>query len=300
MKTTSRYSIFCRAAELKSFTAAARELGYSQSAVSQIVKSLEEELGTRLITRSRGTFELTADGREYYPYFEAISKAEEALDRRHREISGMENATIRVACFTSVSRDLLPELMKGFKETHPGVDFVIKQGEYDSIRASIIQGEVDFGFISTLFAEGMESCHLYDDELAAVLPKGHRLADRKTLRMKDLTEDPFILFDEGKDYNTVLAAFRSKGLTPKIEYDVYDDYSILGMIRRGFGISVQIRRVVEGFENGLEIREIEDAPLRSVSLAWKNRETMPFASRAFLEYIIENIGRIAPENPHFD
>ena len=293
MKITSKYSIFCRAAELKSFTGAARELGYSQSAVSQIIKGLEEELGTRLITRSRGTFELTADGREYYPYFEAISKAEEALARRQREISGMENATIRVASFTSVSRELLPELMKGFKESHPGVDFVIKQGEYDSIRASILQGEVDFGFINTLFAEGMESCHLYDDDLAAVLPEGHRLARKKTLKMRDLTEDPFILFDEGREYNTVLEAFKSKGLTPKIEYDVYDDYSILGMIRRGFGISVQIRRVVEGFEDGLEIREIEDAPQRSVSLAWKSRETMPFAAGAFLDYIIENISRIA-------
>lgn len=290
MKNQSRYAIFCRAAELKSFTKAGRELGYSQSAVSQIVKGLEEDFGTKLITRKHGTFELTADGREYLPYFEAIRNAEEALIRRRMEISGMENATISVASFTSVSRELLPELMKRFKESHPGVNFVIKQGEYNSIRTSIEQGEVDFGFISTRFSEGLESYHLYDDELAAVLPAGHPLAKRDTLRMKDLTEDPFILFDEGKDYNTVLEAFREKGLEPKTEYDIYDDYSILGMIRRGFGISVQIKRVVKGFEDGLEVRDIEDAPLRSVSLAWRSRETMPYASREFLDYIIENIG----------
>ncbi len=290
MKTTSKYAVFCRAAELKSFTLAGKELGYSQSAVSQIVKSLEDELETRLITRSRGTFELTADGREYFPYFEAIRNAEEALSRRKLEITGMENATIRVASFTSVSRELLPELMKNYKAQHPGVNFVIKQGEYNSIRESIEQGEVDFGFISSHFSEGLESAHLYDDELAAVIPKGHPLAVKKTLRMKDLTDDPFILFDEGKDYNTVLEAFREKGLEPKIEYDIYDDYSILGMIRRGFGISVQIKRIVKGFEEGLEVRDIEDAPLRSVSLAWRSRETMSFASREFLDYIINNIG----------
>ena len=293
MKITSKYGIFCRVVELKSFTKAGQEIGYSQSAVSQIVRSLEEETGTRLITRKRGTFELTADGKEYYPYFEAIKNAEEALIRRQREISGMENATIRVSSFTSVSRELLPELMKGFKEDHPGVDFIITQGEYNSIRTAIEQGEVDFGFISTHFAEGLESCHLYDDELAVVLPRGHRLASRKTLKMEDLTEDPFILFDEGKDYNTVLEAFREKGLVPKIEYDIYDDYSILGMIRRGFGISIQIKRIVRGFEEGLEVRDIEDGPTRSVSLAWRNRETLPVASREFLDYIIENIGAIA-------
>lgn len=293
MKTTSRYAIFCKAVELKSFTLAGRELGYSQSAVSQMIKSLEEELGTRLIIRSRGSFELTADGREYLPYFEAIKNAEEALLRRRMEINGMEDATIRVASFTSVSRELLPELMKGFKESHPGVGFVIKQGEYNSIREYIERGEVDFGFISTHFSEGLESYHLYDDELAAVLPKGHPLANKKILRMKDLTEDPFILFDEGKDYNTVLDAFREKGLEPRIEYDIYDDYSIIGMIRRGFGISVQIKRIVKGFEDGLEVRDIEDAPLRSVSLAWQSRETMPFSAREFLDYIIKNIGSIA-------
>ena len=293
MKTASRYAVFCRAAELRSFTLAGMELGYSQSAVSQIVKSLEEELGTKLITRSRGRFELTADGKEYLPYFEAIKNAEDALIRRRLEITGMEDATIRVASFTSVSRELLPELMKNFKETHPGVNFVIKQGEYNSIRGYIEQGEVDFGFISTHFSEGLESSHLYDDELAAVLPKGHPLAKKKTLRMKDLTNDPFILFDEGRDYNTVLEAFREKGLEPKTEYDIYDDYSILGMVRRGFGISIQIKRIVKGFEEGLEVRDIEDAPVRSVSLAWRNLETMPFASREFLDYIIKNIRPMA-------
>ncbi len=290
MKTISKYEIFTRAVELRSFTKAANELGYSQSAVSQIIKSLEEELGTQLIIRSRGGFELTAEGKEYLPYFEAIKNAEEALYRRKQEIQGMENATIRVASFTSVSRELLPDLMKGFKDEHPGVDFIIKQGEYNSIRGAIEQGEVDFGFISTHFSEGLESCHLYDDELVAVLPEGHPLSTKKILRLSDLTKDPFILFDEGKDYNTVLEAFRAKGLEPKTEYDIYDDYSILGMIRRGFGISVQIKRIVQGFEEGLEVREIIDAPRRGVSLVWKNRQMMPFASRAFADYIIENIG----------
>jgi DNA-binding transcriptional LysR family regulator len=125
--------------------------------------------------------------------------------------------------------------------------------------------------------------------MVAVLPKGHPLAEKKTLRLKDLVNDPFILFDEGKDYNTVMEAFNEKGLTPKIEYDIYDDYSILGMIRRGFGISIQIRRIVEGFEEGLEIRRIEDAPPRSVSLLCRNRDTMPYASREFMDFIISEI-----------
>ena len=216
MKNPSKYEIFTRAVELRSFTKAAQELGYTQSAVSQIIKSLEEEMGAKLIIRNRGGFELTAEGEAYLPYFEAIKNAEEALAKRQREILGMENATISVVSFTSVSRELLPELMMGFKEEHPGVDFVIKQGEYNSIRKAVEAGEVDFGFISTRFSEGLESVHLYDDEMVAVLPEGHYLATKPHLRMADMVSDPFILFDEGKDCNTVLEAFKAKGLQPKI------------------------------------------------------------------------------------
>ena len=293
MKVLSKYEIFTRVVEHKSFTKAAEEIGYSQSAISQIIRSLEEDMETKLIIRGRGGFELTSEGREYLPYFEAIRHAEEALYRKRQEIRGMENATIRVAAFTSVSRELLPELMKEFKDKHPGVDFIIKQGEYNSIREAVDNGEVDFGFISSHFVEGMESAYLYGDELVAVLPEGHKLASRRSLKLSDLTEDPFILFDEGKDYNTVMEAFRAKGLTPKIEYDIYDDYSILGMVRRGFGISIQVGRIVEGFEDGLAIRKLEDAPVREVSLVWRNKETMPYAARAFADFIIENIADIA-------
>ena len=300
MKETSRYSIFLKAVELRSFTRAAEELGYSQSAVSQIIKSLEDDMGEKLIKRSRGVFELTSEGREYLPYFEAIRNAEEALINKQREIRGMENATVRVVAFTSVSRELLPKLMKEFKTSHPGVDFVLKQGEYSSIRRAVESGEVDFGFISSDLSEGMESSFLYGDELAAVLPMGHHLADKETIYLSDMTDEPFILFDEGSDYNTVLDAFHAKGLEPQIEYEIYDDYSILGMVRSGFGISIQIKRVVEGFEDGLVIRRIEDAPRRGVSLIWKDRETMSFASRAFADFIIENIGRMAEDRPAAD
>ena len=293
MKVKSKYDIFCRVAELESFTKAASELGYSQSAVSQIIKSLEDDMGARLIIRSRGGFELTSEGEAYLPYFEAIRHAEEALERKKQEINEMQDATIYVASFTSVSREMLPELMKSFKAIHPGVDFVIKQGEYNSIINSIEQGEVDFGFISSHFGGGLESCHLYDDELVAVLPEDHPLAAKETVRMSDLTEDPFILFDEGKDYNTVMEAFRVRGLKPKIEYEIYDDYSILGMVRRGFGISIQVGRIVKGFEDRLAVRKIEDAPVRSVSLMWRNRDTMPLAARAFMDHIVSNIGELA-------
>ncbi len=88
----SKYGIFCKVVESGSFTRVAEQLGYSQSAVSQTVKTLEQELGTVLIDRRRDGMVLTSDGRDYYAYFQAIVGAENALDKKHMEMQAWKTA----------------------------------------------------------------------------------------------------------------------------------------------------------------------------------------------------------------
>lgn len=104
----SRYGIFVKVIEAGGFTKAAEELGYSQSAVSQTVHALEKELGTTLVVRAREGISLTRDGESYYPYIQAISSAEQNLKQHHLDLMGLEDTTIRIGTFTSVSRNLLP------------------------------------------------------------------------------------------------------------------------------------------------------------------------------------------------
>lgn len=113
----SRYGIFCKIIETGSFTKTAELLGYSQSAVSQTIKALEQETGTTLINRRKDGTLLTVDGAAYLPYFQQIYQAEEALERKEREMRGLENSVIQIGTFTSVSRNLLPELMREFKKS---------------------------------------------------------------------------------------------------------------------------------------------------------------------------------------
>lgn len=84
----SRYGIFCKIIETGSFTKTAELLGYSQSAVSQTIKALEQETGTTLINRRKDGTLLTVDGAAYLPYFQQIYQAEEALERKEREMRG--------------------------------------------------------------------------------------------------------------------------------------------------------------------------------------------------------------------
>ena len=283
----SRYGIFCKVAELGSFTRAAESCGYSQSAISQNIKALEQETGVSLLSRRKDGVQLTADGRDFFPYLQAVWQAEQALERRRQETMGLKNSLIRIGTFTSVSRNLLPPKMKAFKARYPDVRFVLRQGEYTSIPQWIRQGEIDFGFVNQDAVDSMETRLLYEDHMLAVLPQGHPLEQKPVIPLKELSREPLILLDEG-DHSVLLDAFRQAGQTPNIAYEVYDDYSILSMVRQGLGISVLYEKVVSGFESGLSLRPILEAPRRRVALAWSSWETMPYAARRFAEFLMGN------------
>ena len=282
----SRYGIFCKIIENGSFTKTAELLGYSQSAVSQTVKALEQETGTTLIDRRKDGTLLTADGAAFLPYFQQIYQAEEALERKEREMRGLENSVIQIGTFTSVSRNLLPELMMEFKKKYSGTRFVLQQGEYTNIAGWVRDGSIDFGFVNAEAVPGMEVSVLYRDEMVAVLPEGHPLAGQKDVSLAELGREPFILLDEG-EYSVPERAFAKLQIEPRIEYKVYDDYSILAMIREGLGVSILYRLVLEGFEEGVELRPIREKLERPVALLWRSWETMPFAARRFASFVKE-------------
>ena len=295
----SQYDIFCKVVETGSFTRAAQALGYSQSAVSQAVKGLERELGTTLVSRGKGGVALTQDGESYLPYIRAVSGAAQALERKRRELGGLENSTIRIGTFTTVSRNLLPRLMEQFKGRYPGARFVLRQGEYTSINRWVREGDVDFGFTNLPTAGELEARTLYQDEMAAVLPPDHPLAALPAVTMEQLAAQPLILLDEGSS-SVPLEVFSSQGLIPRVEYQVYDDYSILAMVRQGLGVSILYRLVLPGFGERVAVRPIVQAPRRTVALVWRDWETMPLAARRFAEFILRHGPRLLEELPAWE
>lgn len=282
----SRYQIFCDVIALGSFTKVAQMLGYSQSAVSQAVKSLENELEVTLVERKKDGIVLTKDGEEYFPYVQAIRVAEDALIRKKNEFTGLYNSTISIGAFTSVSRALLPHCMTEFKSKYPTINFIIKQGDYNQIINWVQNGEVDFGFIGMEVPSSLQGKSLYRDELMAILPSNHPLSQYSSVHLSQLSEETFILLEEGV-YSTTLKAFFDVGINLEPAYTLYDDYSILSMIRQGLGVSMMYPSVLEGYESQIDVRTIIEHPARNVSLIWKDWHLMSFASKKFAKNIIK-------------
>lgn len=282
----SKYQIFCKVIETGSFTQAAKELQFTQSAISHSIKSLEEELNTVLLERTHSGIKLTSDGKIYFPYIQELAGSEEKLERKMNEITGLENSTIRLGTYTSISRSVLPQPMKKFRELYPSVKFILYQSDYDTINKWITENKIDLGFINTALIKVPHYKLVQTDELVAVVPKDHPFAQETLLSVSAFQDMPFILMSEGKR-SVILDFFEKFSVSPDILYTVYDDYSIIEMVRQGLGISILSSLVVQGFENWVKIIPIQNAPKRTNSLTWKNWDTLPYAARKFVEFLLK-------------
>lgn len=287
----SRYGVFCKVAEKKNFTKVANEIGYSQSAVSQIIKNLEKELGTTLIIRGKEGVSLTKDGEEYLPHIQSIYNAEQSLADKRKEMQGLENATVNICALSSVGRHILPYCMRNFKKQYPNVNFVVRQGDYNDTHNGIMDGTLDFGFTIIGASPQLENVPLYSDNMMAILPLNHPLAKEKSVTFAQLADQPFILHFEG-EYLNILNAFSKEGITPDIQYKVYDDYSIISMVKKGLGISVLYKAVLKDVSFDLSVVPIEGNHSRTIALAYKNWDTLPLAARRFAKYVMEHAKEI--------
>ena len=275
--------------ELGSFTKAAQQLNYSQSAISQTIKNLEKEIGNCLLTRGHEGIHLTKDGQALYPYFQQIVQSEKQLTKKIEELQGLNKAEIRIGIFTSASQNFILPFIKDFKAKHPTVNFVLKQGGYTSIHQWLDTGQVDLGFTHIDYVGNLQSQVLYQDCLYAVLPSKHPLAKQDEVSLADLAKTELILLDEGENSLT-RAAFETANITPTFAYEIYDDYTILEMIRQDLGVSLLYENFLDGLTlQDLTIRHIAEKPFRTIVLAWKSWQTLPLAAQEFAKTISSKI-----------
>ncbi|MER2106809.1 MAG: LysR family transcriptional regulator [Solibacillus sp.] len=287
------YEAFIKILELGSFTKAAEALGFTQSAISQMIIQLEAELGTTLLVRSRKGVALTADGEELLPYIKNIYHAEMELAKKKAEMNGMYSGLIRIGTFSSVSSHFLPPLMKAFKARYLDVQFELHQSDYTTIHKWILDGTVDFGFTHGDASAHLITTPLFNDELRVVLPIAHPLASHTTISIKEVVDEPLILVHEG-EINDALKLFALHDLQPTPEYTVHDDYTIMAMIEQGLGYAIMPELVLKGCYYDLAIKPLAPQHSRTIHLAYKNKDVLPRASRAFIEFILRKNDTVVP------
>lgn len=271
--------------ELGSFTKAAQALGYTQSSISQMMQSLETEYGIQILNRSKNGVSLTLEGQQLYPIIEQTIRAFNSVQEKATEIKGLDTGVIRVGTVSSITCHWLPQLIKTFTARYPHVDFVFYQGDYNSIQNWIKTGVVDFGFTSPAAVTGIQTIELKQDELLAVLSPGSPLATKTSLTLTDLSQEPFILLEEGH-FNEPLRAFEHTHLKPHIRYRIHDDYGIMTMVEAGLGISILPKLVLQRTHFNIVTRSLNPILNRDLAIGFRDTASLPIASRYFIDEIV--------------
>lgn len=281
-----RYIALLKVIEVGSFTKAADLLGYTQPALSQMIASLEKELSIKILYRSRYGIRLTPEGERLYPSIQNSVLQYESMRRTADEIRGLDSGIVRIGTVSSVSCHWLPQIIRRFWLKHPNIQIVLHQGDYTSIPEWVRTGAVDFGFVNPHAVKGMETTIIKSGEFRAVLPKNHPLAQKSSLILEDLAEEPFLMLEEGT-YSEPLEAFQAAGITPNVKLRVHDDYSILSMVEQGLGISILAELVLHKTSYDVVALPIEPAIIRTMSIVTKDKHTLPLASKEFIHDLME-------------
>ena len=172
----SKYEVFLCIFEKGGLTAAAEALGCTQSNITHILKSFEDELGFTLFSRSRsGTF-LTPEGSALLPLIRQQVETERRLREKADEIKRHNSGELRVGAFTSVSVNWLPGIISAYRDTNPGTSFKLYSGDYHEIDQMLLENKLDIAFVTRAQVNGCRLIRLTEDPVMAVLPLIHPLA----------------------------------------------------------------------------------------------------------------------------
>lgn len=286
-----RYLALQRIVSYGSFTKAAKSMNCTQSSISQMISSLEEELGIKLLNRSRNGVELTHEGKDIYPQIERYIKQYSAVLEQAEEINHLGKGTVTIGTLASITCHWMPELIMGFQKIYPKVNFVFKQGDYTSIEEWIKNGDVDFGFVTHPSVSDIELIDVKDGQMMAIVPEKHRLASKTSVNLNEMTDDPFILLETGT-YSEPMEAFEKAGLTPNIKFRIHDDYTIMRMVENGMALSIVAELVLRRTHYAIRAIPLDPPLIRTVSIGYRDMDSIPAASKRFIRYILDNAEKL--------
>lgn len=279
-----KYMAFIKTAEYGSFTKAAEVLHYSQSGISRMIGDLEKEWRVTLLERSRWGVRLTSDGSRLLARAQKLCEEYRKLQMEVDDLHGVQSGLIRIGTFSSVATHWLPNIIKAFQKDHPNIDYELLLGDYAEIEEWIAERRVDCGFVRLPARPAFETIPLARDDLLAVLPEGHPLAESERVPASALCSEPFILLERGARTD-VTEIFEREGLSPRVRFTTWDDYAIMSMVESGLGISILPELILRRIPYRIVAKKLAVPAYREIGLALRERESASLAVKKFIEYL---------------
>lgn len=283
-----KIAAWIKTAECGSFTKAAEQLNYTQSAVSRMVGDLEREWNVSLLERNRMGVKLTSEGMKLLPAAKRVVREFSRLTEEVDELNGLQSGLIRIGTFSSVATHWLPNIIREFQRDYPNIDYELLLGDYTEIEAWIREGRVDIGFLrlpTVLSSEaGFETEVLEEEPLMVVIPEGHPYAEKERFPVAALTEEPFMLLEKGAKAE-ISEIFERSGITPNVRFITWDDYAVMSMVEGGLGIAILPRLILRRIPYRIVAKELDVPASRVIGAVFRERSSLSLAAKRFMAYL---------------
>jgi molybdate transport repressor ModE-like protein len=284
-----------------SFGRAAEKLGYTQSAISQQIATLERIVGLRLVERPGGPrpVSLTQAGQVLLRHADAIQARLLAAKADMSALEAGDAGLLRVGTFQSVGARILPTLLRRFSDSHPGVEVLLRESSDESELLEMVErGELDLTFWTLPPPAGpYESVELLRDPYVLVVPSGSPLSGlKRTPTMKEIGLHPIVGFNRCSAMDEVESRLAAAGRPPNIVFRSDNNGTVQGLVGAGVGVSVSPLLTVDADDPNVEVVDLQGRiDPRIIGLVWhEDRHASP-AAQAFVESAVAVCREVAVE-----
>ena len=286
---------FVSVAEALSFTKAAQKLHTAQPSLTRQIKDLEEELGVRLLNRTKQQVSLTDEGRSFLADAKRVlALAAETVESVQRLHSG-EVRALNVGYVSNLFYDLLPRTLASFRQFFPTVSVNLFDMSCGNQFRALADGKLDLGFVGLhepIARRGLEFRSIASYKTVAALPKENPLVGETTVELKDLAPMFFIGMSEAsypcyREWLTKTCA--RAGFTPKVLQDVDLERTMIHAVAAGLGVALVPEQLKKLEHENVVFRPLNPTVGTEGCVAWRT-ENPSAALQAYVQ-IVEQVGR---------
>ncbi|MEY2355477.1 LysR family transcriptional regulator [Lysinibacillus capsici] len=282
---------FIAVSEQMNFSKAAERLHISQPSLSNAIKKLEQEIGSPLLERNTRNLQLTEAGELLFERAKVIVKNMEVLKIEMDEVIVHGTRDITIGVMESI-KHWLPKVIANYKKDYPHMKIhLVDILGSKRVKKSLKSYKTHLIITNQLMDDPeLEVQTLYEERLVAVLPLHHPLAQKHTLTISDICEEPFIISTEGfQTRRDILTSFEQAGKNINIQFEIERFETAVSLVREHLGVTILPENYLQGpTAKTIVKKEIEGLNLsRNVYLVYLKNRHLPLAIRQLLKDIVQ-------------
>jgi molybdate transport repressor ModE-like protein len=295
MLDVKRLRVLREVAKEGSFSGAAQTLGYTQPAISRQVALLEQETGTVLLERRPGGVRLTDAGELLVSHADAVLARLREAEEQLQELRELRGGKLRMSTLTSAATTIIPLAISEFRESMPDVELSVSMADPQVVLPQLRSGDVDLALCndaSHLQSPDIDGEVLFEEPMLIALPRHHPLAERKRVRLLELTEERWMLGTTNgcPDAGRFIRACHAAGFDPQIAFHNDDYTAVLAFVAAGVGAAPVPEMVARQAPADVRICALQSVNLTRPICALMPAGYHPRAAQAMLD-ILRGVGQ---------